>query len=138
MIHLRIKFVATQNTKFVITSQGKDILEILLFYLKDITVCYQGLTFSHMSKFDPQNISCNLNLFLISSFGNYFLYRLQAPLDISPPTHKPTQNPLRSCITPGLITGISWYLFTWVFDILGNKLEGDGHKKQIYLRCEVL
>ena len=38
-----------------------------------------------------------------------FLYRLYAPPDISSPVYKPTQNPLRRCIGPGLISGILLY-----------------------------
>ena len=36
------------------------------------------------------------------------------PPDISPSVYKPTQNPLRSCISPGLITGILRYFSAWL------------------------
>ena len=53
----------------------------------------------------------SLSLFLISSIRNdsffYTGYKL-AP-DISSPVYKPTQNPLRSRVGPGLINGILRY-----------------------------
>ena len=55
---------------------------------------------------------------------------------ISPSAYKPTQNPLRSCISPGLITGILRYLDisknSWKV-ILGEFLQGVGGK--LVLSC---
>ena len=62
MIPLRIKFVVTQKTNLVLSLQGKDILEILFFFLKDRAVCYPDLKCSHIcQKFGPKIIYCNLN-----------------------------------------------------------------------------
>ena len=61
MIPLRIKFVVTQNTKFVITAQGKDILEILFFFTWKIAqFAIQVLNIRICQKFHPKNIYCNL------------------------------------------------------------------------------
>ena len=57
-----------------------------------------------------------LGLFLFISYllipKQSFLYHLQAHPDISPsPIYKPTQNPLQTCISPGLNTSrILWYI----------------------------
>ena len=50
----------------------------------------------------------SLYLFFITSFKNDFFIPLMLP-DISSPVYKPTQYPVRSCIGPGLISGILRY-----------------------------
>ena len=79
MIPLMIKFVVMQNIKFTITLQGKHILEFLFFYLKDSTVSYPGIEFSHLSKIYPKIVHCNLKLPLKKFLCRrvcHFLFRL--------------------------------------------------------------
>ena len=55
MIPLRIKFVVTQDTKFVISSQGKDILDFF-FHWKIVQFAIQVLNVRICQKFDPKII----------------------------------------------------------------------------------